>query len=107
MMLWDLGVTSIHLTILKEKLLLYHYISSHPEESLANQVLGVQEKLHLPSLSNEIINFLMKHNDLDVSEFSKKEWKSSVKEKVDKMTREFLLNELASHEKVDSTMLSP
>ena len=92
MMLWDLGVTSIHLTILKEKLLLYHYISSLPEESLANQVLGVQEKLHLPSLSNEIINFLMKHNDLDVSEFSKKEWKSSVKEKVDKMTREFLLN---------------
>ena len=72
MMLWDLGVTSIHLTILKEKLLLYHYISSLPEESLANQVLGVQEKLHLPSLSNEIINFLMKHNDLDVSEFGKK-----------------------------------
>ena len=71
MMLWDLGVTSIHLTILKEKLLLYHYISSLPEESLANQVLGVQEKLHLPSLSNEIINFLMKHNDLDVSEFGK------------------------------------
>ena len=71
MMLWDLGMISIPMRILKEKLLLYHHIKSLPTGAVARQVIDIQENLNFPSLRNDISFFLAKFCVVDVTEFTK------------------------------------
>ena len=62
---WDLGALVFPLRILKEKLILYHHISCLPENSVSNQVLLIQERMSLPSLRDEVCEFLSKHEVID------------------------------------------
>ena len=101
LMLWDLSVLSIHLRILKEKLILYHHITCLPQSSLAHQVLLVQERLRLPSLLDEVDQFLNKHEITDVKKFSKGEWKSFVKRTIHSENRETILKNAQKYKKID------
>ena len=75
-MLWELGILSIPLRLLKEKLLLYHHVSTLSEESLARRILETQERLHFPSLRDEVVDFLAKYEVYDMKKFSKEKLES-------------------------------
>ena len=72
LMLWDLGILKMPMRILKEKVLLYHHISCLQKNSLAHQMMMVQEDLNFPSLRDEVKSFLYKFEITDVTQFSKK-----------------------------------
>ena len=97
---------SIPLRLLKEKLLLYHHVSTLPEESLARRILETQEELHFPSLRNEVVNFLTKYETHDVKSFSKEKWRDYVRVKIIEMDREALEKEMYKYKKIDATSLS-
>ena len=78
---WETGALVMPIRILKSKLLLYHHLSCLPMKSPAHQVLQIQEKLGLPSLRDEIVEFLRKFEVVEVSTFSKDGWKKFVREK--------------------------
>ena len=101
LMLWDLGVLNMPLRVLKEKLLLYHHISTLPETSLANQIMKTQERLCLPSLRKEILWFLAKYGIHDVKLYSKDKWKIFVKNSIRELNRNQLLESIKSYKKLD------
>ena len=100
-MYWDLGVLVMPLRILKEKLLLYHHISCLPQNSVARQVLDIQERLDYPSLRKEISHFLSKYEVFDVRKFSKKEWKCFVNKNIIQMNREYIIENSKHYKKID------
>ena len=106
MMDWELGTIVMPLRILKEKLLLYKHIAALPISSLAHQFLLVQEELHLPSLKDEVKEFLAEFGVHDVNLFSKKEWRSFVSEKIKTKNRNFLLNGMKTYSKIDHNELA-
>ena len=106
MMMWDLGVLPMPLRLLKEKLLLYFHICSLPASSIAHQVLLQQELLHLPSLRDEVKEFLHRYEVADVTSFTKAKWKVFVKDKIHEMGREYLLEGMRRYKKVDTLELS-
>ena len=71
----DLDILSIHLFILKEKLMLYHHVANLKENAVARRVQEVSQKFHFPGLKIEVSHFLSKHEIIDVNSFSKSEWK--------------------------------
>merc|ERR1711954_342884 len=100
-MLWELGMLTVLLRLLKEKLLLYHHISTLPEDALARQILETQEQLNFPSLRNEIIHFLSRYEVHDVKSYSKEKWKAFVRDKINHMNREYLETEMYKYKKID------
>ena len=106
LMLWDLSVLSIHLRVLKEKLILYHHIVCLPEDALAHQVLVVQQNLQLPSILDEIVQFLNKHEINDVRNYSKRDWKFLIKQKIHFENREFLIESSQRYKKIDYLSLA-
>ena len=106
LMSWDLGLTSMHLRILKEKLLLYHHISCLPKSSLAHQIKLIQEKFNLPSLKDEVARFLAKFGIVNVESFSKVKWKFFVRSKISKMNKEFMIEWSRKYKKLDYLSLS-
>ena len=89
------------LRILKEKLSLYHHIKCLLQNSIAGQVLAVQENLDFPGLHQDIQGFLAQHAVTDVKDFSKQKWKAFVKMKIAEMNRSFILEEIKSSKKLD------
>ena len=98
---WDLGALVFPLRILQEKLLLYHHISCLPESSISHQVLRIQERLNFPSLRDEVINFLRKHEVFDVKSFSKRDWQRFVRRKILDMNRDFIVENSRKYKKID------
>ena len=101
LMLWDLSILSIHLRILKEKLLLYHHITCLPKTALAHQVLLLQEHLQFPSLREEVVHFLNRHEISDMRKFTKIEWKRFVQRTIDLENREFIIKSAENYKKID------
>ena len=97
---------TIPLRLLKEKLLLYHHISTLPEDTLARKILDIQEKLNFPSLRNEVINFLSRYEIHDVKIFSKEKWRAFVRNKINDMNREYLETEMHRYKKIDAIAMS-
>ena len=102
----DLSVLTIPYRLLKDKLVFYHHLTCLPESALANQVLVIQEKFQFPNLCNEIQHFLNKHEIVDVKNYSKKEWKDFVKDRIQWENREFLLESSKRYKKLDYLSLS-
>ena len=98
---WELGVTVIPLRILKEKLLLYHHISSLPENALSYKIMKIQENFKWPSLRDEIQPFLNEFEIVDVTLFSKIHWRRFVSDKIKQKNRLFLLDIAKNLKKVD------
>ena len=103
---WDLGALTVPMRILKEKLLLYHHICCLPIQSVARQVLEIQEKLHLPSLQEDVRQFLAEHEVVDVRHYTKMSWKKFIREKIKEANRLSLLKGLEHYKKVDFLSLS-
>ena len=101
LMMWNLGIEPIHQWILWEKLLLYHHLCSLPKSSIAFQIKEIQEKLHYPSLREEILPFLSQHEVIDVSKYSKMEWKRFVTGKIREASRQALLEGMKKYKKLD------
>ena len=101
LMLWGLSVLSIHLRILKEKLILYHHITCLPESALARQVLLLQEGLQLPSLRDEVLQFLNRYEICEVQNFPEKDWKSFVKRTIDLENPDYILKSEQNYKKID------
>ena len=98
---WDLGALVFPLRVLQEKLFLYHHISCLPENSTSYQVLKIQERLHYPSLRDEIIDFLRKYEIVDVKAFLKKGWKSFIRGKISQMNRDFIIENSRKYKKLN------
>ena len=96
-MLWDLAMLKMPLRILKEKLLLYHHISCLPENSVANQMMTIQETFCFPSLRNEISDFLSQFEVVDVKKYSKSKWKDFVNKSISELNRIQLLDDIKSY----------
>ena len=100
-MYWDLGALVMPLSIFKGKTTFYHHICCLPRNSIAHQVMLIQERLSFPSLRNEIIDFLNKYEIIDVSKFSKQSWKSFVNEKIGRLNREYIINNSKKYKRLD------
>ena len=68
--------------ILKKKLMLLHHIATLSPDSIAFQVYWVQKRLELPGLLQECQEFLLEFEILDVTQYSKGQWKSIVKKNI-------------------------
>ena len=101
LMYFDLAFLTIPLRILKEKLNLYHHISSLPESAISSQVLEIQWRLQLPGLHNDVENFLIENEICDVKSFSKVEWKSLIRRKINLMNRDRLIEDARKYKKID------
>ena len=105
-MIWDLGLVTIPLRILKEKLLLYHHMSCLPDSALAKKIMMTQERLNYPSLKNEISHFLSKYEVVNVNSFSKATWRNLVRKKITEMNRNYLIEWSRSYKKLDYLSLA-
>ena len=90
-MIWDLGLVTIPLRILKEKLLLYHHMSCLPDSALAKKIMMTQERLNYPSLKNEISHFLSKYEVVNIDSFWKATWRNLVRKKITEINRNYLI----------------
>ena len=106
LMLWDLKILSMPLQILKSKLILYHHISTLPENALSYQILCQQERLNLPSVFDDIRSFLARYEVVDIKSFTKKEWATFVKKCIHNENREYLLDASKRYKKLDYLGLS-
>ena len=104
-MYWDLKVLVPPLKIMKEKLLLYHHISTLSPSTLCNKVLKIQQKFKFPSIENEPNHFLNKHEIIDVRSYSKSEWNDLICRKIDTENREFIINWSRKYKKIDTLSL--
>ena len=66
-----------------------------------NQTMVIQERLRLPSLREEIVEFLNKYEIIDVKKFSKKSWKKFVREKIWNLNRDYIINSSKKYKKLD------
>ena len=105
-MYWDLGALVMPLRILKETLLLYYHILCLPVSSVAYRVLKIQENKNFPSLRDEVVDFLNKHEVNNVQEFSKQSWRKYVREKILSMNREYILTGSKNYKKIDHVSMA-
>ena len=93
LMYFDLALLTIPNQILREKLMLYHHIHTLPDSAIAKKVLILQKKYKFPGLQKELESFLIKHEIVDVSNYSKKEWKVLIDRKITSKNREELIED--------------
>ena len=86
--------------ILMKKLLFLHHIATLPKDTLAKEILDVQNKLSLPGLSQECQPSLNAWGITKVERFSSLEWKRLVKTKINQLNREDLKNQSKPYKKI-------
>ena len=106
LMMLDLDLLKIPLYLLKEKLLLYHHISCLSEKAVARKILEIQKCLQFGGLHEEVLPFLIENEIVEVTEYSKKEWKKLVKKKIKEMNRKSLLEDSEKYKKIDEFSLA-
>ena len=106
LMMWDLKVLKIPLRILKSKLLLYHHLCTLPEDSVAQKILFLQKSLNIKGFYNKVSSFLVENEIVDVSSFSKLEWKKFVGRKISLANRQSLIEDAKGYKKINALSLS-
>ena len=101
LMMWDLSVLSIPLIILKNKLILYHHVSTLPEREISHKILKQHMRHKLPGLYDDVTDFLNKYEVTHVTSFTKLKWAHFVKAKIENENREYLLNLFKPYKKLD------
>ena len=61
----------------------------------------IQERLHFPSLRDEIVHFLNKYEVFDVTQFSKESWKQFVRKNIADLNRNFIIENSKRYKKLD------
>ena len=102
----DLDILSIHLLILKEKLMLYHHVANLKENAVARRVQEISQKFHFPGLHLEVSHFLTKHEIIDVNSYSNSEWKKKISQLIADENREFHIENAKRYKKIDYVTLS-
>ena len=81
MLLWDCAGFLMSNRIIMKKLILLHHIAKLSPDSVAYQVLNAQKHFGLPGLWEECQDILGKF-DLNLSDYTKEQWKNVVKKKM-------------------------
>ena len=88
--------------IVQKKLLLLHHIANLEDDSLAKQVYTIQSKLLLPGLVQECQKYLVQFEVIDLTKFTKTQWKNLVRQKIYTLNRDNLLHKMkSSYKKLD------
>ena len=82
LLLSETGMILMELRVLKKKLIFLHHLTHLGEDTLAHEILSVQNNLDLPGLVSECKDFLNHHQISDLSEYSKLQWKRLVNRKI-------------------------
>ena len=98
---WDTGGILMKYRILKQKLIFYHHLAALPTPSLAGEIFEVQRRLHLPGLVKDVESVLAREGILDVSKYSKIQWKSFIKKLIRKKNEEELLTRMKKYKKMN------
>ena len=98
---WETGILRMKWRILKSKLLFYHHLLSLPSNSLANEVLRVQEELELPGLVSECKAFLVQHRIPNALTFNKMQWKKMIKAKINELNEAELIEQSLAYKKIN------
>ena len=98
---WDCGGMLMEYRIVKKKLMFLHHLANLDDSSLAKQVYDVQLKLGLPGLIKECEQYLVKFGVIDITKYTKIQWKNLVNQNIAKMNRECLLDKMKSYSKLD------
>ena len=106
LMLWDLGMITMSLRILEEKLLFYHHVSSLTSTSLVRQVLKNTRTFQFSILEEGNIKVSRKFEVDDVKSFTKEKWKQFVNCSILQLNRDQLIEEMKSMKKLDYIELS-
>ena len=102
---WDLGGVKMKYRIIMKKLLFLHHLVGLDDQSLAKQVLSVQDHHDLPGLVTECKDLIVKFklpNILKIRK-SKNVWKSIVKKKVLEENSKELKEELSKYRKLEDS----
>ena len=83
---WDTSTLTMENRILQMKLLFIHHLNSLPNNSLASEIFHIQKKMKLPGIWEECQIILFEFGLLNISSYTKLEWKKNVKKKRKKQT---------------------
>ena len=86
--------------ILQKKLLFLHHVATLPDEALAKEVFQVQEELNLPGLLQDCKDFIIMAGITNFSSFSKFQWKNLVKNEINKLNKNEILEKMKGYKKV-------
>ena len=90
------------LRVVHKKLLFLHHLATLDDDSLAKQVFNVQSKLALPGLVQECQEYLVKFGIVDITKYSKPQWKLLMQKNIQSLNREILLDTMkTSYKKLD------
>ena len=88
--------------ILKKKLIFLHHVRTLPDDSLAKEIVEVQEKSNFPGLVKECQDFLSKAGINDITSYSKQQWKVKVSKLVSQANEAELKEKMKSYKKLSS-----
>ena len=86
--------------------MLFHHISCLPEKAVARNILSVGQQLNLPGLHVDVDPFLLKHEIIDVTKFSKVEWKTHIVKILESENRKDLIQKARNYKKLDYISMS-
>ena len=92
LLLWETGTLMMEFRILQKKLLFLHHLANLPDNTLAKEVLCIQNKMGLPGIEQECSEFLSRFGMYDLCLYSKERFKKLVRGKIFELNREKLLN---------------
>ena len=101
---FDLGCLSMNERIDQKKLNFLHHIQSLESESLANEIYNLQKSFNFPGLVNECRKMIKDYGLPDIIDdkltFSKNQWKTLVKEAIQKKSRTNIFEEFRKYSKL-------
>ena len=104
MLRFDLGCLSMNERIDQKKLNFLHHIQSLESESLANEIYNLQKSFNFPGLVNECRKMIKEYGLPDIIDdkltFSKNQWKTLVKEAIQKKSRTNIFEEFRKYSKL-------
>ena len=104
-LLWDSGLLSMCHRIAIRKLMFLHHLKNLPHNSLAYEIMQVQETFSYPGLIKEC-HCLLEHYELPKPDnYSKGQWKSMVKKCVRNKARDEILVQMETYSKLDAVVM--
>ena len=101
---WDCKALKMEERILKNKLNLLHHLKTLPKSALAREVL--EEQLNLRhGLVKETEPFLVENGVTRIEDYTKRQWKSFVDERIEEMSKAKLLSEMRTSSKIRQRMV--
>jgi hypothetical protein len=106
MLLWDCAGFLMSNRIIIKKLIILHHIAKLSPDSVAYQMLNAQKQFGLPGLWEECQDILGKF-DLNLSDYTKEQWKNVVKKKMkEKNCNDYLDIMKRKYKKIDDREMS-